>query len=459
MLKKKLYISIIFAAVILAAQFTTAVSADNTQPPVEKIKLTDTEIQVLNEKINNFTDPAMRDGLREILDREVNENGEISFSGLQEIINVLNNYNPWNDDGIYDLVDLAKAIVEIIIQHLFEIPLYVLALILEDIADLFYHVSQVVDDIRLIYGSPILMMIPGIYLLIQDMNTLIEDLKQIPNDVNETKEYLKEKVKIAVKLVIKDTIEDTAQIVYSFVRPRLGYVANFAESIYNTCITSEDFINDATTKIERVKTIFIDLPKAYLDFKNNPTKDTLVTFGNALYLAWIDIKAWYADATDGETEILNEITTIYNNINYLYNYYNQEPWNKPIKVKGSVINAPGENVIISFENENQTDSYTIEGSEGNFILEFNTTLDPPAEGLHTFTIVITSGSKTLEFERKAFSDGIVEMGTIDFNEGKDKFARPAVSKLLEILSNLGLIFEKIKAFIQTILTEHRASSV
>jgi len=310
-LKKKLYISIIFAAVILAAQFTTAVSADNTQPPVEKIKLTDAEIQVLNEKINDFKNAKVRADLQEILDREVNENGEISFSGLQDILSVLNNYTPQDEDGIYDLVDLAKAIVEIIIQHLFEIPRYVLALILEDIADLFYHVSQVVDDIRLIYDYPILMVIPGIYLLIQDMNTLIEDLKQIPNDVNETKEYLKEKIKIAVKIVIKDTIEDTAQIVYSFVKPRLGYIANFAEPIYNTCITSEDFINDTATKIERVKTIFIDLPKAYLDLKNNPTKDTLITFGNALYLAWIDIQAWYADATDGETEILNEITTIY----------------------------------------------------------------------------------------------------------------------------------------------------
>jgi len=124
-----------------------------------------------------------------------------------------------------------------------------------------------------------------------------------------------------------------------------------------------------------------------------------------------------------------------------------------------MINAPGENIVVSFKDEEQSNSCIINGSVGNFTLEFETVKDPPAEGLHTFTIVVTSGNKTLEFERKAFSDGIVEMGTIDFNEGKGKFARPVVSKLLEILSNLGLIFEKIKAFIQAIITEHRASSI
>ena len=359
MLKRRLYISILFAMAILSAQFTTAIGDEICEG---KIKLTHSELTDLNEKINNFGNRVIRVKLQKIAATEIDADDRISYEGLHEMMNVLSNYNPKDEEEIYDLVDLVRVIIKIIMNHLSEFPSIALNLLLEDVANLLDDISQIVDDVRTIQNVPIAQAIPEIYYLFLDVQDLIYDLEEIPKNVSGVRDYVEEKLRLAARIVIKDTIEDTAEVVYEFVRPRLGYVAEFGEHICNTCITTQDFIDDATMKLDRAKAIFIDLPRAYYDLRNHPSRDTLRDFGYAVRGAYNDARAWYYDATDGEQELLDDIRIIWDNVTSMWIYYNQTPWKKPIEIRGRVINAPGESIIISFKEEEQDDVFVINGS-------------------------------------------------------------------------------------------------
>jgi len=241
--------------------------------------------------------------------------------------------------------------------------------------------------------------------------------------MNEFKAYVIERIENAINETMETMIQDISNTIQQFAEPRLGYINKFAISIVNIITITPEFKNHLLTKSEHFKIIFIDLPKAFLDFKNAPESeklDELIKFGTFIVNSTNSITYVINDLTDLQFELLDEATEIYNNLIELMDYYNSEPWKLPIIIQGNVSNITGDYAIIGFTDSEQTDSEIITKENIRYRIKYITNNSENSYLYHTFIVKATSGDKEKTYERTAFSDGVIEL-PIDFSKDKLKY--------------------------------------
>ena len=88
----------------------------------------------------------------------------------------------------------------------------------------------------------------------------------------------------------------------------------------------------------------------------------------------------------------------------------------------------GEDAIIGFTDQAQTDSETITEENTSYIFNAVSSNSENSFLYHTFIVKATSGDKEKTYERTAFSDGVIEL-PVDFLKDKSK----QKIKILEII--------------------------
>lgn len=457
-MNKKIVIAGFFIAILFMSQFSAAIPIDRTYGKKNlnllndySIALSGVQYQRLMDSVDNISDVTLRNELQSILDSSLTYVDQINSSVLHELLVILSDYYPTNTNEIYDFLDLIEAILEIIISHIKELPVLIVQALLYDVIMIAQQIEEIVNDvIGIINFETLGDLFSGISSLFGDFNTLIYHVRQLPKNMDDLKIYVEDKIRSVISAVLEDIVEETSDVVWEFTEPRLGYISKFGVEIYNTYLVSEEFIEHLTFKLEHFKIIFIDLPKAYISFKNANEQDripTLINFSVAIGNALGSARVLFRDLTDNETEILNDITELMGHLDYLNSYYQSEPWKLPITIQGNVVNTSGQEVVISFIDPSQSDQEIITGENASFILYYNTSNLERQFGLHTFTIIASCGDKTLEFNRSAFSDAFIEM-KIDFNEedrvhqsfGRDTYDIHFLENLKNIFFRFFLIY-------------------
>jgi len=409
-----------------------------------KIQLSSDEAIFLNDAILRIENNQVKQQVLSTYLENINKDNELTVDGLSDIIELLSDYYP-TDTDLYDYIDLINAIIEIVINHLLELPVTVAMLLLEDVLDIINQVKNVIEDVQNILSGGLTQAISGLIALFGDVNALYSKIKQLPSTQDEFKDYIIEKIKYAVTETLKSMAQDIADTVWEFSEPRLGYISKFAVSIVDLVTTTEEFVTLLSTKIEHYKTVFIDLPKAFMELKNAPKEemlDKLIEFSGFILSSIDSITYVISDLTDQQYELIDEGTRMLNELTYLSDYYSSNPWEKPITIQGNVTNILDGEAIIGFADPEQTDSMTITEDGAGYSIEYITATSQQSYLYHTFIVKATSGDKEKTFERTAFSDGIIEL-PIDFNKGKSKQMSIILEMIGNFLLNLRQYFKQI----------------
>ena len=409
-----------------------------------KIQLSSDEAIFLNDAILRIENNQVKQQVLSTYLENINKDNELTVDGLSDIIELLSDYYP-TDTDLYDYIDLINAIIEIVINHLLELPVTVAMLLLEDVLDIINQVKNVIEDVQNILSGGLTQAISGLIALFGDVNALYSKIKQLPSTQDEFKDYIIEKIQYAVTETLKSMAQDIADTVWEFSEPRLGYISKFAVSIVDLVTTTEEFVTLLSTKIEHYKTVFIDLPKAFMELKNAPKEemlDKLIEFSGFILSSIDSITYVISDLTDQQYELIDEGTRMLNELTYLSDYYSSNPWEKPITIQGNVTNILDGEAIIGFADPEQTDSMTITEDGAGYSIEYITATSQQSYLYHTFIVKATSGDKEKTFERTAFSDGIIEL-PIDFNKGKSKQMSIILEMIGNFLLNLRQYFKQI----------------
>jgi hypothetical protein len=420
-MNKKIPIVGFIIAILLAPISTETMIADSPDEHDHILKLSFKERTSLYNAIINITDTEVRDTILIIYNGNINENGELKVCVLSEIIDILVDYSPTNYE-IYDYIDLINALLDIIINHLLELPVTIVTYLLEDFITILNVINKIVEDVNDILSGVLYEALPALFALFTDVTILITKIKQLPSSIDDFKAYVIERIKNATTDTMDAIVKDISDTIWEFAEPRLGYINKLAISIIDIVDITQEFINHLTTKIEHFKVVFIDLPKAFMDFKKAPDSeklDALIVFGTFIINSINSIMYIINDLTDQQLELLDEGTQIYNDLIELMDYYNSEPWNLPIIIQGNVTNISHDDAIIGFIDPAQTDSETITEENTRYSIEYITNISENSYLYHTFIVKATSGDKEKTYERTAFSDGVIEL-PVDFSKEKSK---------------------------------------
>ncbi len=423
-------IAILLLAPISAISKETVI-IDKSDQYKHKLKLSFNEITSLYSAIINIKDTEVRDTILKIFNENINENDELNTYALSIMINTIVDYSK-TDYEIYDFIDLINAIIDIIINHLLELPVIITTLLLEDVITILNYIKNIKKDINEILCGDLTEALVALFALYTDVNRLVNKIKQLPTNMDEFKIYVIERIENAINETMETIIQDISNTIQKFAEPRLGYINKFAISIVNIVTITPEFINHLLTKNEHFKILFIDLPKAFLDFKNSPESeklDGLIKFGTFILNSINSIKYVINDLTDLQFELLDEGTEIYNNLIELMDYYNSEPWNLPIIIQGNVSIINGDDTIIGFIDSEQTDSEIITEENTRYSIRYITSNSENSFLYHTFIVKATSGDKEKTYERTAFSDGVIEL-PIDFSKDKSK-QKPMIFEIIQ----------------------------
>jgi hypothetical protein len=395
-----------------------------------KLKLNFEEITSLCSAIINIKDTEVRNTILTIYNENINENDELNAYALSIMINRLADYST-TDYDIYDYIELINAILDIIINHLLELPVFIVTLLLEDVITILDYIKKIVQDMTDILSGDLTEVLVALFALFTDVNRLVNKIKQLPTTMDDFKEYAIERIENAINETLESIVQDIADTVWEFAEPRLGYINKFAISIVNIVTITPEFINHLITKSEHFKIVFIDLPKAFMDLKNAPESEKLkelIEFGTFILNSINSIMYVINDLTDQQFELLDEGTEIYDNLIELRDYYNSEPWNLPIIIQGNVTNID-DDAIIGFTDPAQTDSEIITEENTRYSIEYVTSNSENSYLYHTFIVKATSADKEKTYQRTAFSDGVIEL-PIDFSKDKSK-QKPIILEIIE----------------------------
>lgn len=434
-MKNKIPIVGFIIAILLLAPISTiskeTVITDKSDQYGHKLKLSFDEITSLYSAIINIKDTEIRDTILKIFNENINENEELNAYALSIMINTIIDYSP-TDYEIYDFIDLINAIIDIIINHLLELPVTITTFLLEDVIAILNYIRNIKQDINEILSGDLTEALVALFALYNDVNRLVNKIKQLPTTMDEFKAYVIERIENAINVTMETIIQDISNTIQEFAEPRLGYINKFAISIVNIVNITPEFINHLLTKSKHFKIIIIDLPKAFLDFKNAPESekfDKLIKFGTFILNSTNSITYIINDLTDLQFELLEEATEIYNNLIELMDYYNSEPWNLPIIIQGNVSFINGDDAIIGFTDSEQTDSEIITEENTRYSIRYITNNSENSYLYHTFIVKAISGDKEKTYERTAFSDGVIEL-PIDFSKDKSK-QKPMIFEIIQ----------------------------
>jgi len=425
-MNKKICIAGFFISILIVAQLSTAATftTDNQLKNEDitndyAIRLTDNERNRLETSIENISNFSLKTQMHSLVAVAMDDENTINTSVIQELLDLLSEYTPTNPDEIYDLMDLIEAIIEIITTHLLELPLLIVQALLYDVIMIAEKTVEIVQDVvAIITFKSLGDLFSAVTSLFSDFNRLIYHVRQLPTNMDELKIYVEERITACLTLVLEEITTEVTTVVWEFSEPRLGYVSKFGVELYDTLLISEELYDHLTYKLEHFKVIFIELPLSYLEFKNADEDHmipTLINFSVAIFDAIGSAQTLLYDFMDNETEVIDDVTELIDHLTYLNSYYGSEPWNQPITINGTVVNAGSNTVQISFLDEQQVDEVTVSGENTSFVLSFDPSITENPYVLHSFTLVASTSEETLEFPRSSFSDGWVDI-KIDFDD-------------------------------------------
>ena len=435
-MNKKITIVGFFVSIMLLAQIMVPPVMASPIDENYKIKISKDDLQKLENAINNLKGSILYQPLKSIYDNSVNyyddsDEVELKLSGIHDMLEYLAqtfpNLGDITNSLAYSINDLIVEIISIIIFYIAAIPFIVLELIIQDIelavTEFFNNVILHLGDI--FTGG----LIVGVAGLITDINELIEAIKTIiPNSLEELKPYLTEAVEVALQSMI---VSIGKTILDDYVMPRFGYISYTAEKIVNACVYTKKLVDDLNMKLIWIQSIFVDLPRVFVEFVNAEGLVAKISLFDDLTTAIFNAYLAAVNLYNTLGTVSQEITIIYNNMVDLYNYYynDAKPWEDPITVTGQIMNFDSD-VVVCFDDPDQTDVVTVSpGSGGYFELEYVTINKENPMVMHQFIVKATSGDITKTQNDWAYSDGQAD---VDFNFGKVK-ARSEPSNRLQIL--------------------------
>jgi hypothetical protein len=437
-----------FVSIILLAQvMVPPVMA----PPIDedfKITISTDDLQKIEDAIDNLKDSTLYEPLKSIFYDNVtyckdSDEVELNLIGIRGILQYLADHlddlGDITNSLVYDINGLIMAIIEIIIIYIVAIPFIALELI---IMDLERAITEFSNNIIAHLGDIITGgLITGIAALITDINELIEKIKEIiPSSAEDLKEYLVRAAGVALQSMI---VSIGRTILENYVKPRFGYISITADYIVNACTYTTQLVDDLNMKIPWIKSIFVELPEALVEFfkpEGLIVKISLLDdLATAIYNAYLAAQGLLS--TYGST--YEKITIIIDNIVGLYDYYNgaTKPWEEPIIVTGKIMNFDSD-VVVSFVDPDQADAVTVSpGSNGLYQLEYITTYKENPMAMHQFNVSANCESSTKTQKDWGFSHGVANV-SFDFRKAK---VRSEPSSRIQILgARLESLFENLK---------------
>jgi hypothetical protein len=439
-MKRKIVIASFFVTIIVLAQLTfvaPSVIADDGDTSDELIELEEEELNRLENAIEKFSDTELYDQLISKKEEMITEEGEVTVSGLHNMIIFLNEYFDKfilnSIESINNFIEFLSMIIFIIMIGIATIPVLMFIDIAIDIIELFKNGIEIIFDIAIIINIPYLSLIPGLYLLIEDLSRLIDSIvNEIPLSKKERREYIRENFKEARSTAFKITVILTAKAIWNgYIKSPLGYVGEFAGYFANICWYSKEVVKDTLIGLEQFKTIFIDPAKAFFELlKAKPLEKIreAILFVDASLEAISEAKRWIFDIGIWiEMGLYYPGEDFYYLVDYLdsaYEYFSSDPspWWKPITVVVEIKNDASEKVTVTFDSAShpeQYDSITVD-VPGTYELTFYTEITDSPASFHTINLTAVEEDGTVKTaQTSAFSDGEVEV-EFDFEESKSK---------------------------------------
>lgn len=478
-MKRKITIAGFFVAIILLAQMTVVtppVVADGLSDD-EVIILTDEELNRFEEIIAGFSGTDWHDSLVSVYESSLGENNEFKISGLTQMLEILNdainNIGYLYDIFLFSINDLFRFIVDLIISSILFIPVATLGLILMDVFNLAEYYFMCLSDTDFLVAAAIAIFMPEVYDLLIQLNILKDYYIDIPDTNEEKRQYIIEKLKEATNMAFQFVITEFATFfTVSYMIPKMGYLGEFALYFGTLGAFTIKLVQDTKIKLALFKTIFVDLPKAFIDFvkiREGALIADFIAFCEALKAAEIAANEWY-NATYLDGNILYvDIMGIVGMLVALYIQFTispEKPWLREIRVEVEITKEVEDDITVSFEDPIQDSTYIVDGNSesGNACIYYNTSITENPYQRHTFTVVCTSSNGVIkDTEDWSFSDGRIKID-FDFSKARSKSTAKAPlvilkEKLVNVLSYIQKIFFNSFVLFQNLFSSFSDSDV
>ena len=375
------------------------------------IKISAEHYKDLCTTIRKIGDNSLKQNILDVVDEIISEDLYLDLTDLTQIISECSDL----PDDVDDIYDLIKWIIQTIIDSLGTGTEELIENIQNMIQDLFNLINLIIEDIgRVANGlsNPSLDLIYAVIDFASHLTTFLNNAKSIPQNI-----------RFNIQSIVYTTVDNVINVLAEFIVPKTGYIGKFANYGNNILNQAEILKYELEIEVYQFKVVFIEFPKALIDFLeavDYKSGQEIFRFGQTFFNVAVEafniVKAWIADIEDG-SEILGALSSLEQNISSLIGYYEDTPWEKPVHVYGIVKNGEGD-VTISFVDENQDSSITTTEENRSFSLDFDTNMAANSYSIHSVKIVANdSNGKTLDFNKKSFSDGDIYL-CINFSKDK-----------------------------------------
>ena len=424
-IKKKVMIASFFAILMLMLPFSAVVGQDEAVDSLDTYNKLEAEVSAssienrLNElynKIEEIKDEELRELMHTIVNEILECDLEFSIAELEVLLVEMGvsmgvsgsqqvsiggyvPVPPSGGDPPQDLWDLITYLIELIVEYIltgiqtliYEIY-YVVVELYYGVVDVINTIGNIFDNITITDPAPWVDFLKAVFGCGAALIYLIINRPGIPNMIKE-----------GIQNIVVGSIRLTFQMLYQFSEPRLGYVGDFIPYTLNTLEAYQNLSGAIEDKTERVKAIFVELPKAVYNLisaRNIVERlGALGDLGDAIGEALDSAREWREDVKDGEQEIIDGVLHLLENLTWMDNYFDAEPWKDPIHINGTIEGASGM-MTVSCDG----DSCITNGDGGYYSINYSTEDITFPWKPHTFIVRVT-GSEDGAAQLRAFSKG------------------------------------------------------
>jgi len=299
--------------------------------------------------------------------------------------------------------------------------------------------------------------LPDLYDVLVKLEVLKDYSVDRPDTPEEKKQYFKEKFYEAVGDAFEAFVISSGTVIgMYYLYPKMGYLSRMGTDLALLCKSAKELVNDGKIKMEHFRNIFIDVPKAFVDFVDPRDGQPIVDFLaliSEIEEAQQHAEAWYNELYYNGSELVFDVAILVGSLTDLVVYYTSEdeqPWLRPIEVIVQVWQLEiGEVVHVSFKDQSQTDTSVVDGYNRQTSIFYQTNITSNPYGLHEIVVVAEKNGVTKEVTCSAFSAGAIKIEP-NFEKSKNSIRNPflnlksKMASLLGIFQNLLLkIFELI----------------
>ena len=462
-MKRNIIFGSIFATLIILIQavMMPAVVADDGEDA--KIVLTKEQRADLENSISNFKGINLYNTLLLIYNSNINDQNEFRVSAINEMLNVLADFLKNSDldivaRGAMSINEIIRFFIEITIYYAALMPVMMCMYIFEDVGIVIDYYVTAMEDPDFAFAVTLSIFLPDFYDVLVKFGLLKDVTINSPELPELTKEYIKDIFHQYVGDSLKSLLGSLVVFIgQAYLYPKLGYLSRMGTDIVAMCVSAQELVKDTKVKLEHFREIFVDVPKAFIDFVDPCDGEIIIDFAsliNEIREAKEHAELWYSESVCYGPEILIDLTGIVTSLGHLIYYYTkneEKPWLRPICVTVKVhdIDNREDIVNISFKDPLQGDTAEIthRSYSGEEVIYYETNITSNPYGMHTFVIVAEKDGKVIEKTSRAFSDGGIKI-EMKFKKSKSN-TENSISILKERLLNL---FERINNFINSIIS-------